>query len=198
MANLFEENAYQTLGLDSSVNQKDIVKRGKEILNLLQIDEKPNYKLDTSLYLDSRSKENTKQAIEDLSKPERRIKESFFWFDFRDSIDEKALKLIKNNELTEVINLWGKEIKKENSKSYFYKKNLAILLSVLLEKNGQKNYLHHSISLWNDIIKDNKFWSVFYKNYRLFDDLNTRDDVLFDFQQNASKYLAEFYTNISR
>ena len=43
---LFTENAYNVLGLDSSASEKEILKRSREIENLLKIDEVPGYDLD--------------------------------------------------------------------------------------------------------------------------------------------------------
>jgi hypothetical protein len=198
MASLFKNNAYQILGLDSSATQKEIVKRGKAIKNLLQIDEHPNYELDTGLYIDTRTKENIDNAIENLTRPEKRIKEFFFWFNYRDSIDEKVNDLIKKEKYNEAIKIWEEESKINISKSYFYKRNLAILLSILLDKNGQKNYLLKSIALWNELVKDEKFWNLFSKNYKLYDDLSSREDIFLDFQNNIGKYLADFYAETGK
>lgn len=198
MADLFRNNAYQILGLDSTATQKEIVKRGKAIINLLQIDEHPNYELDTGLYMDSRTKENVDNAIENLNRPDRRIKEFFFWFNYRDSVDEKVNDLIKKENYHEAVKIWEEESKVTNSKSYFCKRNLAILFSILLDKNGQKNYLLKSIALWNELVKDENFWNIFNKNYKLYDDLSSREDIFLVFQNNIGKYLADFYAEIGK
>jgi hypothetical protein len=46
MSNLIVNNAYRILGLDGSANQKDVLKRSKEIINRLKIDDYPEYTLD--------------------------------------------------------------------------------------------------------------------------------------------------------
>jgi len=198
MSSLFKNNAYQILGLDISSPQKDIVKRGKEILNLLKIDESPNYKTDINLYKDSRTSNDVKQSSEDLSKPEKRVMNFFFWFDFRDTVDEKALNLIKEQKFDDAFKLWEDAVNKNNSQSFFYKKNLAILYSILFDIKGKNNYLKKSISYWNSLIKDEKYWLFFYKNYKLYDDLDTREDILLNFKNEAIKYLADFYLDVSK
>lgn len=198
MASLFKKNAYQLLGIDVSSAQKDIVKRGKEILNYLLIDEQPNYPLDLTIYSDQRTSNNVKQALEDLSRPEKRIKEHFFWFEIRNKTDEEAIGFIKKDEYDEAIELWKSETEKTGVKSYFCKKNLAILFSILVDVKNKKNYLQKSLFYWNELITDESFWSTFFKNYKLFDDLNTREDILTSFKENSPKYLADFYLEVSK
>lgn len=198
MSNLFQKNAYQILGLDISSTQKEIVKRAKEIQNYLLIDEHPEYPTDISFYKDKRTSDNVKESLQKLSQPEKRIKEYFFWFEIRNDIDEKAIHLINKDEHNEALELWKAEMDKSESKSYFYKKNLAITYSVLLDVKGQKNHLEKSLSYWHSLFKDDNFWTTFFKNYKLFDDLDTREDILTTFRNNAPKYLADFYLEVSK
>jgi hypothetical protein len=198
MANLFNKNSYQILGLDISSTQKEIVKRAKEIQNYLLIDEHPEYPTDISFYRDKRTSDNVKESLQKLSQPEKRIKEYFFWFEIRNDIDEKAIHLINKSEHNEALELWRAEMEKSGSKSYFYKKNLAITSSILLDAKGQKNHLEKSLSYWRNLLKDDDFWTTFFKNYKLFDDLNTREDILTSFKNSASKYLADFYLEVSK
>jgi len=49
MVNLIQNNAYRILGLDTNTSQKLILKRSKEIINRLKIDDIPEYDLDIHL-----------------------------------------------------------------------------------------------------------------------------------------------------
>ncbi|MBA3047894.1 hypothetical protein KJ863_01360 [Patescibacteria group bacterium] len=80
MSNALKNNAYHILGLDTTASQKDILKRSKEIIKRLKIDDLPEYDLDLGLFDDFRTEESTNEAIRKLQTPKKRIKEYFFGF----------------------------------------------------------------------------------------------------------------------
>jgi hypothetical protein len=198
MKNLFQDNAYNVLGLDTSVSQKDIARRSKEIINLLRIDEAPSYETDLNLASINRDEGSVKEAQQKLSSPTKRIKEYFFWFDIEDDNDEKALKLLKDQKLQEASDIWELSAKKETASGYISKKNLAILSSLLLLKTGQKKYLTQSLGYWQDVVLSDKFWSHFEKLYALNDEIGTSKDALDAFRKKVPDELSDLYTDISQ
>ena len=84
----FTENAYNVLGLDSSASEKEILKRSREIENLLKIDEIPEYELDLPFSKEVRTETKVKKAAERLTTPDKKIIETFFWFFLKDNTDE--------------------------------------------------------------------------------------------------------------
>lgn len=198
MANLFRDNAYNVLGLDISVAQKEINKRSKEIVNLLRIDEESTYETDIALAKPKRTESTVKEAVQKLSSPTKKIQEYFFWFDIESDNDEKALKHLQSGNVDEAIQLWEKESSIETATGFVAKKNLAILSSALLVDKGQRKHLTQSISCWNDLITSDRFWSYFEKIYALNDEVGTSSSAIKDFKSKVTDVLSDFYTDISQ
>ena len=197
MSNLFQDNAYNVLGLDTSASQKEINRRSKEIINLLRIDEEPSYDTDLNLVKAKREEATVKDAVQKLSSPTKRIKEYFFWFDIENDNDEKAVKLLKEQKLDEAVGLWEEPASKETASGFVAKKNLAVLNSLLLLKSGEKKYLTQSIGYWKDILLSDKFWAHFEKLYALNDEIGTSKAALEEFSKSVKNELSDFYTDVS-
>jgi hypothetical protein len=165
MAHAIENNAYRILGLDTTADQKEIMKRYKEIVNRLKIDDHPEYEIDIKLPEKLRNESNVNDALKRLQSQKNNLKEYFFWFQIKDNVDEKALKLMKNNDFTGAIQTWKGASKNNNSVSYMYKKNLAILYCLLLVEKDDLDYLKESISTWHELLNAEKFWDAFSKIY---------------------------------
>jgi len=196
MSNILKNNAYHILGLDTTASQKDIFKRSKEIINRLKIDDLPEYNLDVGLFNDFRTEEAAKEAIQKLQMPKKRIKEYFFWFQIADSIDEQALGLLKSKDFENALRVWENVAEKGGTKSYFYKKNLAILYCLLLSIDENKNYLRDSLSIWKELIESDKFWIAFSKTYNLHDKQTASQELITDFKNHVVSYLADIYTEL--
>ena len=196
MSNTLKNNAYHILGLDTTASQKDIFKRSKEIINRLKIDDLPEYNLDVGLFNDFRTEEAAKEAIQKLQMPKKRIKEYFFWFQIADSIDEQALGLLKSKDFENALRVWENVAEKGGTKSYFYKKNLAILYCLLLSIDENKNYLRDSLSIWKELIESDKFWIAFSKTYNLHDEQTASQELITDFKNHVVSYLADIYTEL--
>lgn len=197
MGKIILDNAFNILGLDNSASEKEVLKRSKEISNLIKIDETPEYESDILVDKKLRNENSVKLALQKLSDPKKRIKEYFFWFEIQDNIDEKAFTYIKNDEYKEAIKIWEEAIEKNNSKRYFYQKNLALLYLVLLNNQDNKSYLTDSLKLWEKLFKDDKFWSNFKKIYKLNDTLNSSSEIINSFEESSSSFLADLYTELS-
>ena len=68
------------LGLDTSASEKNILKRSKEIVNHLKVDDTPVYDLDVGFLKDFRTEDAVKDALQRLQASKKRIKEYFFWY----------------------------------------------------------------------------------------------------------------------
>lgn len=198
MTNVLINNAYNILGLDNAASEKEILKRSRDIPNLLRIDEPPEYDSDIGAVKGLRTEHSVKDALQNLSDPKKRIKEYFFWFDVQDSIDEDALSNIRAKEYSKAIKIWNEGLEGNGSRIFFYKKNLAILYSMLLSTNDEDSSLKKSLDLWGEIIKSDKFWDAYVKIYKLNDTLNSSTDVIENFKKHAPKYLSDIYTELSQ
>lgn len=78
MTTILRNNAYHILGLDISASEKDVLKRSKEIINRLKVDDVPRYDIDLGLFEDFRTEDGAKDALQRLQAPKKRIKEYFF------------------------------------------------------------------------------------------------------------------------
>lgn len=199
MINTLLGNSYNILGLENTSSEKEILKRSKEILNLIEIDETPEYDLDIGPVKSLRTERNIKDSIQKLTDPKKRIKEYFFWFDLQDSVDEDAITNIRIQNFPKAISVWREEIKKDNSKSIYYQKNLAILYLILLSINDDDlNYYKESLELWKNIIRLDRFWNSYIKIYKLNDNLNTSSEIIDIFKDQVLKYLSDIYTALSQ
>lgn len=196
MSNALKNNAYHILGLDTTASQKDILKRSKEIIKRLKIDNLPEYDLDLGLFDNFRTEESTNEAIRKLQTPKKRIKEYFFWFQIADNIDEQALGLIKSNDFENALRVWENVAGKGGIKSFSYKRNLAILNCFLLSINDDKSYLKNSLSIWKELVESDKFWTTFSKSYNLGDEQTASETLLLDFKKHVVSYLADIYTEL--
>src|SRR3990167_3177331 len=152
MPNSIEHNAYRILGLDTTASKKDILKRYKELINRLKIEDQPTYDLDLGLPKKLRTEETVNNALKQLQSPKNNIKEYFFWFQISDTTDEKSLEQIKNGEFTRAIQTWNNAAKNNNSTSYFYKKNTAILYCILLLNEHSSAHLKDSLAIWHELV----------------------------------------------
>ena len=98
-----KNNAYNILGLDTTANERDILRRSKEILNRLKIDDVPEYDLDIDFFENLRTEESVKEATQKLQTPKKQIKECFFWFQFADTVDKEVLELIRHKDFSNSI-----------------------------------------------------------------------------------------------
>ena len=196
MSSTFKNNAYHILGLDSSASEKDILKRSKEIINRLKVDDVPDYDIDIGLPKDFRTEDSVKEALQQLQAPKKRIKEYFFWFQIVDEIDERALGLFKTKDYLNAIKIWENAAEGQSIKALFYKKNLAILYCLILSFEDNTNYLENSLAVWKKIIDSDKFWTAFSKVYKLHDEQTASADIISDFKKHVVEYLSDVYTEL--
>lgn len=198
MPNLLKNNAYHILGLEASAAQRDIQKRAKEIVKVLQIDDIPEYDLDLGVFENFRTEDTVKDAIQKLTSPKKQIKDYFFWFHVSDEVDEQAVGIFRKKDPEGAIRVWEHHAEGESIKAMFYKKNLALLYCILLFKEDNKRYLKESLKIWNELVNSSKFWAAFTKVYKHNDELDTDQEIISDFHRNTPSFLSDLYTEISR
>jgi len=196
MSNLIEHNAYRILGLDVNVNQKDIFKRYKEIINRLKINDFPKYDLDIGLTNKSRNEDSVNDAIKSLQNQKNNLKEYFFWFSISNTVDEKVLKYLQNNDIVKAIQTWKNASDSNNSTAYFYRKNLAVLYCLLLLREQNLAYLKESLKLWYEIVNSDKFWQVFVRMYEVNNEQQSSTELILEFKKNVIKLISDIYTEL--
>ena len=130
MSNFLINNAYRILGLDGSANQKTILKRSKEIINRLNIDDYPEYDLDIDLSEKFRTEESVNDALKRLQNMKNNLHEYFFWFNIADTVDEDAFSHLQygdSKSIDDALEIWKNASDTENSIGLHYKKNISIL-----------------------------------------------------------------------
>lgn len=198
MTNVIENNAYRILGLDIGVSQKDILKRYKEIINRIKIDEFPEYDLDIQLPKKLRTESTVTEALKKLQSQKTNLREYFFWFQVSNRIDDQAIASIKRGDFTNAINIWKKESKANNSASPFYSKNLALLYCLLLTEKNNIEYLEDSLSCWSDVINSEKFWDNFFRKHSSDTGQAISPETLSEFKKEITKQISDVYTDLHR
>jgi len=196
MLNIFKNNAYHILGLNVSAEQKDILKRSREIIHRLKIGDYPGYDFDINMFEDFRTEESVKDAVQRLQIPKKQIVECFFWFQIADVIDEQVIDLLKNKGYISAIDIWQNALENDIDKPYFYKKNLAILLCLLLSIKNNKDYLTKSLKFWEELINSDKFWIIFSKSCKLHDKQIINQGIINELKNNIVNILSDIYTEL--
>lgn len=196
MSQTLKNNAYHILGLDTSASERDLLKRSKEIINRLRVDDTPDYDLDIGVFEDFRTEDAVKDALQRLQAPKKRIKEYFFWFQIADGVDEQVLGLLKLKDYLNAIRTWQNASEGQSTKAFFYKKNLAILYCLALSASDNKEYLQNSLETWKELVDSDKFWTSFSKVYKLHDEQTASEDIISDFKKHVVEYLSDIYTEL--
>lgn len=199
MSNLIANNAYRILGLDGSANQKDILKRSKEIINRLKIDDYPEYTLDINLPEKFRTEESANDALKRLQNMKNNLNEYFFWFNIADTVDENAFEQLQYDDAAsydKAIQIWKNASNTENSIGLLYKKNLTLLYCLMLLNEENDDYLKESLSNWKEIIDSDKFWTAFEKSFAVNNDQTINSDIISDFRVNIVKHISDIYHDL--
>lgn len=195
---LFLGNSYNILGLETDATEKDIIRRAKEIANLLKIDEQPEYPHDIFFKKDIRTAASVEKARQNLLDDKKQIKEFYFWFSLSDNTDEKAIAALHDEDILSCLQLLTKK-SKNNTNDYVTLKNLAIAESIAFTVKKQKKYLHDSVKHWAKLLASDTAWSSFKKLLGLIDNFNLDEAAIQTFQhRTAAQYLSDFYASMSK
>lgn len=196
MPRVLKDNAYHVLGLDASASQKDVLKRSKEIINRLKINDYPEYNFDIGLFKNFRTEESVKEAVQKLQFPKKRIKEYFFWFQIADDTDKRAQELLKKKDYKNAIHVWQIAANSNSPEDILYKKNLVILYCLLLSEKNSRDYLRDSLSIWKELIGSSEFWASFSKTYDLHADQNGSQEIIDEFKKDIVNELSDLYADL--
>lgn len=199
MSNLIINNAYRTLGLTNNSSSRNILKRYKEIISRLKIDDQPRYDLDLHLPDDLRTEDSVTDALKRLQNPKSKLLEFFFWFDISDTVDENAFEYLQYGDTTsydQAAQIWKGHSETENSTGLIYKKNLAILYYIYLFNEENDSHLHESVSIWNELVNSDKFWLSLGKKYEISDGSEVHEDVLNNLRRDVTADISDVYYDL--
>lgn len=110
------------------------------------------------------------------------------------------LRLIEGRKIPLALRTLEERAGSRTTQSYLAKKDLAVLLSMLLlfgREYNAKN-LEDSLHLWKEIASNDEFWGAFSKHYAATDDFETSDEIIKDFRASLKRPLSELYSKIYR
>lgn len=195
MANVFSKNAYNILSLETDATFKDINRKAREINQLSKIGE-TEIDGSFSFLVPNREESDINEALDNLNSPKKRLREYFFWFDNNDEIDEKFVKLLKDNKIDEAIHFLENNAEGSTIEELFKKKNLAIIQTILL-LNNDSTYLKESINYWKEILDSDKYWKSFEKIYEANDEADIETELIENFRLEVPNFLADAYLDAS-
>jgi len=191
-------NSYHVLGLDSNASQKDALRRSREMINRIKIDDCPEYETDIGCLQSERSEKTVKEALQKLQNPRKRIKEYFFWFQVVDEVDESAMAKLRDSGIEDAIDIWKASSDSNDSKGLLRKKNLAVLYMLALYKNNSESYIKNSLNLWNEVINSEKFWKSFSQIYKLSDEQTANQEIINEFKESVISELSDTYVYLQQ
>lgn len=195
---LFLNNSYNVLGLTTDATERSIMRRAKEIANLLKINEHPEYSNDIFFGKNIRTESSVEHARRNLLDDKKQLKEFYFWFVLNDDDDKKAIEQLHNENVTEGISTLTKKYEKRPN-DYIALKNLAIGESIAFAIKKQRYYLVKSSSHWAKLLNSEIAWSHFKKLLGLLDNFNLDKSAVDNFQNRmAAQCLSDFYASMSK
>lgn len=195
---LFLNNSYNVLGLTTDATERSIIRRAKEITNLLKINEHPEYPNDIFFGKNIRTESSVEHARRNLLDDKRQLKEFYFWFVLNDDDDEKAIEQLHNSNIVEGISTLTEKLNKHPN-DYIALKNLAIGESIAFTVKKQQRYLTKSSEHWAKLLNSGIAWSHFKKLLDLLDNFNLDKSAVDNFQNRiAAQCLSDFYASMSK
>ncbi len=195
MPNLIFENSHRILGLPISASATDLVKRSKEIIHSLAINRFVTFDKDFLIPEQLRTKESVKIAVQNLQVPATQLNQAFFWFNILTESDEKAYAFLCREDFENAILTWEKASNSSSGAAYNSRKNLSIMLCLLLELDNNLEYLLKSIFNWHKVVNSERFWDAFQKFSNLKFGIHTAN-MIPSFRENIISHLADNYMRL--
>ena len=199
MSNPIRHNAYRILGFDNNASQRDVVRRHREIINRIKIDDHPKYALDLNLPDSFRTGDSVEDALKKLQNRRNNLTEYFFWFSISDTVDEDAFEHLQYGDAASyghAIQIWKDNSLTENSAGLSYKRNLAILYCLYMFSEEDDAALTESVLIWRDLINSDRFWTLFQKRYELINDQKIHEGVIADLRKNITANISDVYYDL--
>ncbi len=195
---LFLNNSYNILGLTTDATERSIIRRAKEIVNLLRIDEHPKYPNDIFFGRNIRTESSVEHAKQNLLDDKKQLKEFYFWFVLNDDDDDIAIKHLHDGNIAEGVSALAEKLEKHPN-DFVALKNLAIAESIAFTVKKQKKYLTKSSEHWTQLLNSEIAWSHFKKLLGLLDNFNLDKSAVDVFQHRvAAQCLSDFYASMSK
>src|SRR4030043_335672 len=176
---LYTNNSFRILGLPSNASSREIARREKEIIALINIGQEYTSKYDFQWIGPlKQTEESVREASRKLQDPYSRLLEEIFWFTNNSPVDELALPSLTSGDITRAHFLWSEAIEKSKGiRDIFISSlwNLTILDHALIINNEVKDAVKKAngttekgrISIWGKVIanwtkllNDSKFFNM--------------------------------------
>lgn len=196
MPDIIRNNAYRILGLDGNANQRDIMRRYREITSRLKIDDHPRYDLDLNMPDSFRTESSVDDALKKLQNRRSGLTEYFFWFSISDTVDEEAFEHLRHGDATSygrAAQIWKNHPRTENSTGLSYKRNLAILYCLSMFNEENDTVLRESVLIWKAIVGSDKFWASFRKKYEMINDQKVHVGAMIDLKKNIATDISDIH-----
>jgi hypothetical protein len=195
----FFKNSYYILDLDSNSNDKEVLKKTKNLLLKIKAEIDIEEEITQKLKLDIiRNEENINEASKHLSFPKKKLEEYFFWFEVEDEEDKRFIKLLSQEDFSSAIKFIEKNLNKDTLKSYKYEKNQCLAFLYILSKEYDEDFLIESFSKWEKLINNNKFWAHFFENFKNKEEGLVNKEILLEFKEEIESYILEEYEYLSK
>ena len=193
--NGFINNSFNVLGLKTSSTVSDITRRGTEIKKLLAINHNPDYKYDILHTLVARDEMTVKNSIQALQQIDKRVIQSFLWFQLESKIDEEAFEFLNVDKFYSGIYTWYKDYKfKKNNNSL---KNLVIAETIVFALTGSSDMQNDVINDWYTLLKDEKTWTSYKKHFLKYDLFGVDANFFEGIESKIKTNLADYFFEIS-
>jgi hypothetical protein len=140
--NLIHNNPFRVLGLPVTAREREIAKRISDLAIHAEMGSTPSYPSDFPVLSEIRRDGLTiKDASNHIEQPDSKLYYAQFWFWDQNETDSEAFQYLRENELSQAVNLWTKTFEggKVTKKNYSNMRNLSVLLLGRAVKNGQIN-----------------------------------------------------------
>lgn len=195
---LFIGNAYNVLGLSYDATERQIIRRSKEITNLLKIGEVPAYDNDLTFDRSIRTLASVNRAQQSLLDDTKRLKEFNFWFIDNTDQSTRALQRLHDRETSDAIKTF-RSLFSQRPNDVVALHNLAVAESLAFSVTKQKQYLTSSISSWSKLITKPNVAEQLGKVFSSLDGINIDSQVVNNFYAKLLPgHLSDFYGSMSK
>lgn len=196
-------NAFNVFWLQTDVDDKQINKRLKECINLLHVDEIPNYEFDLPFidYAAVRAEESLKDCHNLLTNHTKRAWESLLWFQLVDNNDEEMFQYIIDGKYDKASKWWYKLFSEK--KKYNYLKNYAILELLAYENQEFFDWYDFSespariVECFHTLRSHDTFWKSFKKIFDMQNEVELSPSLVGQIKHELPQVLAEAFFDIS-
>ena len=196
MKDILSNNAFGILGILPDTSQKEISKRGKELLKLLKFGDDLTFPYDFDFYTSKRTEDTINEAINELSSIKTHILHSFFRIYPVSETEKKKIDSLSNIEsIKDKVDLIA-------SNTSIKGRNKLIILLILLFETSKKTEIKYIMKAILPTLEDftNKetFILDFKKIYKLSDELGVDDAVFKTLKNDVGELLIQIFSDISQ